>query len=344
MSTELTEDRQESASLVKSGEHQNLLNAKERSAEDVSKTVFPLSSPEALEKALRQKTQIPHISVIFGDSAQNQLPIRIVLLEVHGKPLESEFLFTALQSLTSLNPSLNRKFQFHIDKEKEGRKFCIDVLDADAIHVIASFQPLLVEYQNILSQFPTARIRFTFVSKAIHLDIVLPDNDHQDNTGLYDLLGGRGAISANKVVFTKIFASDLCVDEIRYEIQTYLKQASSALQNVCPPLVVTQQSSGVLINIAMWEAELRKRLGDPYLRLVRVPGKNGGSIKLLITEPSALEIFNPVLSLGIGSTGIEAIDAHQINVPFSQLDYFKQTLDAHLPEFQAKEFKRGTYL
>lgn len=109
-----------------------------------------------------------------------------------------------------------------------------------------------------------------------------------------------------------------------------------------PPLDITHRKIAfppkktvTHLSIEDWQSELRKKFSDPDLRLVQVPGVNGGSIRLLTIKPM-LEIHLRMMGIG------KIIGKHQIEVPIGNLSHFKKVLD-ELPSVsnsstQSKDF------
>lgn len=189
---------------------------------------------------------------------------------------------------------------------------------------------------------------FLMADLSRELVLSVQDNDHCDNSQLYAILKDfkvnsshlpSGVVSApviergNRVLsitLRRSFMKDLDL----------LEEIGKITNEYCPPLCVTnrrllQDSVTVFVDIKEWEKELRIKFSDPDLRLVRVTGKNGGSLRLLVVNPVlAQKIQSRLSDLAVG----EYIDLHQTQVPFSQWLKFKKAVDA-LPAISTKKSK-----
>lgn len=122
---------------------------------------------------------------------------------------------------------------------------------------------------------------------------------------------------------------------------------NTLMPKFCPTLSVTTKKlmknpATTLLDIKEWEEKLRKQFSDPDLRLVRVAGESGGSIRLLVVNPDIAKKIIPHLSKSvfknISSSGWQGrtthgykVDEHQMDIPFSKLSKFKNALDKLAP-------------
>lgn len=159
------------------------------------------------------------------------------------------------------------------------------------------------------------------------LIVMIKDNEHYDRNALYDVLynfitkPSHYSHSPERMIQKKENGM-LIISNPHRELLNYIE---GVMPNYCPSLRLTNRKmfSETILSIQEWERNLREKFSDPDLRLVRVPGENGGSVRLLIVDPVAAQKVTTALAANFQSC---IVDKNQIDVPFSDLEKFKKAL------------------
>lgn len=231
---------------------------------------------------------------------------------------------TCLKKATSDEPSHKPFYGFseftkEVPNEKVDKKRIAELLEGDTIDSMAFF--------NYIFSTPISNPSPTLVFS-------LQNNNHCDKSELCNALYNcwNGPIKKEFPSITVIRGNDgmLVVEPANPKLLSALLPAISGLiLQYYPPLQITRWGTGILpkkivtkLSIESWEKELREKFSDPDLRLVRVAGINGGSIRLLTMKPGLIAQIQSQMT-GIG----KSVDEHQIEIPFGKLSEFKNVLD-----------------